>query len=72
MENEAAQVIAEIGHGHAPAGAKLTDGTDREGHRPFLISEDMFNTGADGRAGRVAATNVLRHGLAARFLAMDM
>ena len=39
---------------------------------PFLISEDMFNTGTDGGAGRIAAPNVLYHRFTAGLLSMDV
>ena len=46
MENQAAQVVAEICPRHAAACAHLIDGTDGEAHWPFLIAKYMFDTGA--------------------------
>ncbi len=44
---------------------------DRDRHRPFPVSEDMSDAGADGRARRIAPPDVPGHGPATRLPAVD-
>ena len=55
-----------------PAALAWPIDADRDRHRPFLISEDLFNTGTDAGAGRIAAPNVLCHRFTAGLISMDV
>ncbi len=71
MQDGAAETVARVRHGHAGCGPDPADAVDRDRHRPFPVSGDMSDAGADGRARRIAPPDAPGHGPATRLPAVD-
>ncbi len=71
MQDGAAEIVAQVRHGHAGCGPDPADAAEHDRHRPFPVSEDMSDAGADGRARRIAPPDVPAHGPATRLPAVD-
>ncbi len=54
MQDGTAETVARVRHGHAGGSPDPADAADRDCHRPFPVSEDMSDAGADGRVRRIA------------------
>ena len=71
MEDQAVNIVSQIGKRDLCVGATQADRADEQPHLILLPGEDMFDAGANGGPGGVGAGGVGRHRLAPRLLAMD-
>lgn len=72
MEDQAVEVVGQIRQCHFLLRSRQSDGPDEQTKALLLVGKDVLNPSADGRLLRIRPTRRLSHGLAARFLAVDL
>ena len=58
MEQEAAEIVGEVGEADFRLGACGSDGANEQAHPVFLRGEDMLDAGADGGFSRMGLSAV--------------
>jgi len=71
MEDQAIEIVGDIGEREFGLGAGHADGADEQPEPVLLMGEDMFNPGADRRLCRIGPCDILRHRLARRLAAVN-
>ncbi len=71
MEDQAVEVVGQIGQGQFGLGSRDADGADEQAEPVLLMSKHMLDPGADRRLGRIGACGRDRHRLALGFAPVD-
>ena len=71
MEDEAVDVVGEVGERDLRLGARDADGADEQRHLVLLPGEHVLDAGTHGGSGSVGTRGARRHGLASGLLSMD-
>lgn len=71
VEDQAVHVVGQIGQRDLGLSALDADGADKQPHLVLLVGEDVLDTGANLRFGRVRLRGPFGHRLASGLLAMD-
>jgi hypothetical protein len=71
VENQAVDIVGEVGERDLRLGARDADGTDEQPHLILLAGKHMLDAGTQGRPGGVGARGACGHRFAPGLLAMN-
>ena len=71
MEDQAVEVVGEVGECQFGFGAGQPDGADEQAEAVFLMGEDVLDPGADGGFLEVGGAGAFRHWFAVRLAAVN-
>ena len=71
VEDQAFHIVGQVDQRDLGFSASDADGSDKQSHLAFLLSEDRLDVGADFGLGGIAAPDVVRHRFPLGLLEMD-